>query len=141
MTVPSCPRPAILVVDDEPEMCALFEEILSVEKAEILSARTGVEALAIARRTRLDLVLLDLRLPDVGGTEVLRRLRRLDDDLPVVMVTAHGSAETVRTSMRLGAFDYVTKPFDIREIQRVIRGALASARTTAGSPIASHGDV
>lgn len=140
MTVPSCPRPAILVVDDEPEMCALFEEILSVEKAEILSARTGVEALAIARRTRLDLVLLDLRLPDVGGTEVLRRLRRLHDDLPVIVVTAYGSADTVRTSMRLGAFDYVTKPFDIQEIQRVIRGALASARTTAGSPIASHGD-
>lgn len=141
MTVPISLRPAILVVDDEPEMCVLFEEILSVEKAEIHSARTGVEALAIARRTRLDLVILDLRLPDVSGTEVLRRLRRLDDDLPVIVVTAYGSVDTVRTSMRLGAFDYVTKPFDVQEIQRVIRGALASARTTAGSPIASHGDV
>ncbi|MBI2216617.1 MAG: response regulator [Candidatus Rokubacteria bacterium] len=141
MTVPRYARPAILVIDDEPEMCALFEEILSVEKAQILSARTGVEALAIARRTRLDLVILDLRLPDVSGTEVLRRLRRLDDSLPVVMVTAYGSADTVRTSMRLGAFDYVTKPFDIPEIQRVIREALASAATAAGSPIASHGGV
>lgn len=139
MTVPARRRPTILVVDDEPEMRALFARILEDEKGEILGARTGAEALAIARRTRLDLVILDVKLPDVRGTETLRRLRKCDDRLPVIMVTSHGSADSVRAAMRLGAFDYVTKPFDIQEIRRIVREALTSAAREAVPPIATHG--
>ena len=139
MTVPANRRRTILVVDDEPEMQALFERILSTDDAEILGARTGAEALAIARRTRLDLVILDIKLPDVSGTEVLRRLRKRDDSLPVIMVTSYGSAETVRTCMRLGAFDYVTKPFEIQEIRRIVRESLSNAALEAVPPMASRG--
>lgn len=131
MTVPPRRRRTILIVDDEPEMRALFERILSSEDADLLGAGTGAEALAIARRTRLDLVILDVKLPDVSGTEVLRRLRKRDDGLPVIMVTSYGSADTVRTSMRLGAFEYVTKPFDVQEIRRIVREALTSAARPA----------
>jgi CheY-like chemotaxis protein len=134
MTVSASRRRTILVVDDEPEMQALFERILSVEDADLLGAGTGAEALAIARRTRLDLVILDIKLPDVSGTEVLRRLRKRDESLAVIMVTSYGSADTVRTSMRLGAFDYVTKPFNIQGIRRVVRGALASGAPVAAPP-------
>ena len=139
VTVPASRRRTILVVDDEPEMRALFERILSAEEADLLGARTGAEALAIARRTRLDLVVLDVKLPDVSGTEVLRRLRKRDDGLPVVMVTSYGSADTVRTCMRLGAFDYVTKPFDIQEIKRIVREALTSVAREAVPPMGIRG--
>ena len=116
----------ILIVDDEPAVLALLRRILSTEDAEILEARSGAQALEIARRTRLDLVILDVRLPDVSGVEVLRRVRRIDGTLPVIMITSYGSAETVRASMRLGAFDYFTKPFDNQYVRRIAREALTS---------------
>ena len=130
--VPPNPGRTILLVDDEPEVLRLFKRILSAERTLILAAQSGAEALEIARRTRLDLVILDVKLPDVSGMEVLRRLRRIDPGVPVIIVTSYGSVETVRTSMKLGAFDYLTKPFDNREIRRVAREALASR---AGGPI------
>ena len=116
----------ILIVDDEPAVLALLRRILSTEDAEILEAQSGAEALEIARRTRLDLVILDVRLPDVSGLEVLKRVRRIDEFVPVIMVTSYGSAETVRASMRLGAFDYFTKPFDNQYVRRIAREALTS---------------
>ena len=116
----------ILIVDDEPAVLALLRRILSTEDAEILAVRTGAQALEDARQTRLDLVILDVRLPDVSGLEVLRRVRRIDEFVPVIMVTSYGSAETVRASMRLGAFDYFTKPFDNQYVRRIAREALMS---------------
>lgn len=116
----------ILIVDDEPAVLALLKRILSAEGAEILAAQRGAQALEIARRTRLDLVILDVRLPDVSGLEVLRRVRRIDEVVPVIMVTSYGSAETVKASMRLGAFDYLTKPFDNQEVRRIAREALSN---------------
>ena len=122
----------ILLVEDEPEVRRIFRRLLSTHGALILEAQTGAEALVIARQTRLDLVILDLKLPDVSGTEGLRRIRRIDTSVPVIVVTSHGSVETVRAAMELGAFDYLTKPFDNQEIRRVAREALASR---AGGPI------
>lgn len=119
-------KPHILIVDDESAVRALLRRILSAEDAEILAARTGAEALEVARQTRLDLVILDVRLPDVSGVEVLRRVRRIDGKVPVIMITSYGSAETVRASMRLGAFDYFTKPFDNQYVRRVAREALST---------------
>ena len=119
-------RRTILLVDDEPEVLRLFTRILSAEGTVMLKARTGAEALAAAQQTRLNLVILDIKLPDMSGTEVLRRIRRIDPGVPVIMVTSYGSVETVRTSMELGAFDYLTKPFDNQEVRRVAREALAS---------------
>ena len=116
----------ILIVDDEPAVLALLRRILSTEDAEILAVRSGAQALEIARQTRLDLVILDVRLPDVSGLEVLKRVRRIDEFVPVIMVTSYGSAKTVRASMRLGAFDYLTKPFDNQEVGRIAREAMTS---------------
>jgi DNA-binding response OmpR family regulator len=128
-------RRTILLVDDEPEVLRIFKRILSAEGAAILAAQSGAEALEIARQTRLDLVVLDLKLPDVSGTEILRRIRRIDATVPVIVVTSYGSVETVRTAMKLGAFDYLTKPFDNKEVRRVAREALASR---ASEPVRSR---
>lgn len=122
---PPNPRCTILLVDDEPEVLHLVTRILSAEGTVMIEARTGAEALAVVRQTRLDLVILDIKLPDMSGTEVLRRIRRTDPGVPVIMVTSYGSVETVRTSMEFGAFDYLTKPFDNQEVRRVAREALA----------------
>ena len=119
----------ILLVDDEPEVLRLFKRLLCVKGTLILEAQTGAEALKIARQARLDLMILDLKLPDMSGTEVLRRMRRIDTSVPVIIVTSHGSVETVRASMELGAFDYLTKPFDNQEVRRVAQQALAACRT------------
>ena len=116
----------ILIVDDEPAVRALLRRILSTEDVEILTAHSGAQALDIARRRPLDLVILDVRLPDVSGLEVLKRVRRIDEFVPVIMVPSYGSAKTVRASMRLGAFDYFTKPFDNQYVRRIAREALST---------------
>jgi len=134
-TSPPRHRRTVLLVDDEPDVLRLFKRILSAEGALILAAESGAEALEIAQQNRLDLVILDIKLPDISGTEVLRRLRRIDPDVPVLIVTSYGSVETVRASMEFGAFDYLTKPFENREIRRVAREALASR---AGGPVPSR---
>lgn len=142
MAAVSTDKRRILIVDDEPAVLALLRRILTAERVEILAARSGTEALAIARRSQLDLVILDVKLPDVSGVEVLRRLRRIDGIVPVIMVTSYGSPETVRASMRLGAFDYLTKPFDSEELRRLAREALATrARHRLVSLEASRGTV
>ena len=119
------PQRTILLVDDEPEVLHLVRRILSAEGTVMIEVGTGAEALAVARQTRLDLVILDIKLPDMSGTEVLEGIRRIDPGVPVIMVTSYGSVETVRTSMMFGAFDYLTKPFDNQEVRRVAREALA----------------
>lgn len=115
----------ILIVDDEPAIVALLRRILAAEDVEILAARSGADALATARQSKLDLVILDVKLPDVSGVEVLRRIRKRDAIVPVIMVTSYGSPETVRAAMKLGACDYLTKPFDGEEIKRLVREAVA----------------
>ena len=127
-TLAEHPPRTILLVEDEPPVRRLIKRILSTERAKILTAGSGAQALQMAVRTAVDLVILDVRLPDMSGTEVLRRLRDLDANVAVIMVTGYGSADTVRAAMELGAFDYLTKPFSNEEMGRVVREALASRR-------------
>lgn len=122
------PSRTILLVDDDSQVCRLIERILSDEDTRILTAHSGARAVQIAGRTPLDLVILDVKLPDMNGTEVLRRLRDIDAGVAVIMITGHGSAQTVRAAMELGAVDYLTKPFGTQEMTQVVREALSSRR-------------
>lgn len=122
------PSRTILLVDDDLQVCRLIERILSDEDIRILTAHSGASAVQIAGRTPLDLVILDVKLPDMNGTEVLRRLRNIDAGMAVIMVTGYGSPETVRAAMELGAVDYLTKPFSRQEMTQVVREALTSRR-------------
>ena len=122
------PPHTILLVEDEPQVRRVTKRILSSDSVRILTTGTGARALQIAERTAVDLVILDVKLPDVDGTEVLRRLHDIDADVAVIMVTGYGSAGSVRAAMELGAFDYLTKPFSNEEMSRVVREALASRR-------------
>ena len=127
-TLAENPPRTVLLIEDEPPVRRLIKRILLTESAKILTAGSGARALQIAARTAVDLVILDVKLPDMSGTEVLRRLRDIDGNVAVIMVTGYGSPGSVRAAMELGAFDYLTKPFSNEEMSRVVREALASRR-------------
>jgi len=114
----------ILVVDDEHLIRWSLEQQFRREGYCVLVAETGVEALQKAQEETPDLVLLDVRLPDVDGLEVLQRLRTGDPDSVVIMITAHGGVDSAVRAMKLGAHDYLIKPFNMDELSLTVRKAL-----------------
>ena len=120
-------KQTILVVDDEPMVLDLFQKILSRERYTLLTASNGKEALELVCKKRPDLVILDLKMPDMSGIETLRRINRRNENPEVIIITGYGSMETAKAAMRLGAYDYITKPFDIDYIRALIEDALSAA--------------
>ena len=114
----------VLVVDDDAASRELLEVRLHALKCEVVLAADGREALAAIRRETPALVLLDLQMPGMGGMEVLREVRQDRIDLPVIVVTAHGSIERAVEAMKEGAYDFILKPFDPKHLEIVIRKAL-----------------
>lgn len=117
----------ILVVDDEHLIRWSLEQNLKKQGYEVLTAGSGEDALRIIREDPPELVLLDIQLPGISGLEVLEKIKELDDDIIVIMVTAHGGLETAVTAMRMGAYDYLNKPFNLDEMAIVIRKALETS--------------
>ncbi len=116
-------RPVILVVDDDPGLRESFRLILE-DEYDLLEAADGLTALETVRSHQVDLVLLDIRLPDLDGIEVLERIKALDENLEVILVTAVQTVRTAVAAMKLGAFDYLTKPFEEEEILSLVRRVL-----------------
>src|SRR3954464_7648519 len=114
-------RPSrILIVDDEPNVRLVIRTALEAAGHLVSEASDGPTALDLLGREGLDLALLDLRMPDVDGMEVLRRLRDAGNDVPVVIVSAHGSIPDVVGAMRLGAVDFLPKPVTPAAIREVV---------------------
>lgn len=116
-------RPVVLVVDDDPGLRESFRVILE-DEYEVLDVPDGLQALELIRSCQVDLVLLDIRLPGMDGIEVLERIKALDDQVEVILVTAVKTVRTAVAAMKLGAFDYLTKPFEEDDVLSVIRRAL-----------------
>ena len=116
-------RPVVLVVDDDPGLRESFRVILE-DEYEILDVPDGLQALELIRSCQVDLVLLDIRLPGMDGIEVLERIKALDGQVEVILVTAVKTVRTAVSAMKLGAFDYLTKPFEEDDVLSVIRRAL-----------------
>ncbi|MBI2215708.1 MAG: sigma-54-dependent Fis family transcriptional regulator [Candidatus Rokubacteria bacterium] len=116
-------RPVILVVDDDAGLRESFRLILD-DEYEVIEAPDGPTALGTLRSAQVDLVLLDIRLPHMDGIQVLERIKGIDDSVQVILVTAVKTVRTAVAAMKLGAFDYLTKPFDEEELFAVIRRAL-----------------
>ena len=117
----------ILVVDDEHLIRWSLEQNLKKQGYEVVTAGTGEDALRLAREEQPELVLLDYHLPGINGLEVLQRLKELDEEVLVIMVTAQGGLETAVNTMRHGAYDYINKPFNLDEMAIVIRKALETS--------------
>jgi two-component system response regulator PilR (NtrC family) len=121
----SAPRPArILVVDDERSMRELLAIVLKREGYEVLLADSGTEAIRVLDNEPIDLLISDIRMPDLSGVEVLRAAKRADQDVIGIMITAFASTESAVEALRLGAYDYLSKPFDVEELKIVVRNAL-----------------
>ncbi len=117
----------ILVVDDEHLIRWSLEQNLKKQGYEVLTAGSGEDALRIVREEQPELVLLDIQLPGISGLEVLEKIKDIDEETIVIMVTAHGGLETAVTAMRIGAYDYLNKPFNLDEMSIVIRKALETS--------------
>ena len=118
----------ILVVDDNKETCDALTEIFAEQGYQTFSALSGRLALDTVKKKKPELVLLDIKMPKMDGIEVLKRIKKIDKDVVVVMITGYGALDTAKEAMRLGAYDYVTKPFDVDFIKAVIRDALSERK-------------
>ncbi len=116
--------PRILIVDDEPEMVRGLEDNLRFEGYQTLAAGDGKRGLQLALTEAPDLILLDIMMPGMSGWDVCRELRRKGLDVPVIMLTARGEEVDRVLGLELGADDYVTKPFGLRELLARIRAVL-----------------
>lgn len=123
----------ILVVDDEPKIVKLARDYLEKSGFQVLSAGDGPTALALARRERPDLVVLDLMLPGMDGWDVCRTLRR-ESDVPIIMLTARAEESDQIVGLELGADDYITKPFSPRALVARVRALLRRAQNQLKLP-------
>lgn len=114
----------ILVIDDEEHMCWALEKGLRQEGYQVFTATRGSQGLDIIREETPSLVILDLKMPEMNGLEVLIKAKDMLPKLPVIMITAHGTIDTAIEAMKLGATDYITKPFDLDELKLVVKQAL-----------------
>ncbi|MFH1026036.1 MAG: sigma-54 dependent transcriptional regulator, partial [Nitrospirota bacterium] len=119
----------ILVIDDDANLCWTLSKVLSEEHFEIKTAATGPDGLKILRDEGIDLLILDLALPGMGGISVLEELRSFDHHLPVLILTGYGNIHTAVQTTKLGAFNYLCKPFKNEELIREVRNALALRQT------------
>lgn len=114
----------ILVIDDEKEVCDIFKKALTQEGYEIFTALDGVSGLEIVKDRKPDIVLLDLKMPKMDGIKVLQQIKKIDKNTVVIIITGYGSMDSARMAMRLGAFDYITKPIDLNYVKAVIKDGL-----------------
>ncbi|OGL43726.1 MAG: hypothetical protein A2161_20975 [Candidatus Schekmanbacteria bacterium RBG_13_48_7] len=118
-------KPTILVVDDDISVCESIKMVLKNDY-KILISNTGEHALQTISDQHPDLILLDILLPEMDGLKVLKSIREHDSDIVVIMITATKTVKTAVTAMKLGAADYITKPFEVDEIRIIIQNAIES---------------
>src|SRR4051812_9165253 len=117
----------LLLVDDEADVQYSFRRIFHSPEIQLETAGSGEDALKIIPRFKPDLVMMDVRMGGMTGLETLRRIRQLDTKLSVIMMTAYGTTQTAIEAMKLGAYDYVLKPFDVPKLQELVFSALKAA--------------
>src|SRR5258706_3375155 len=114
----------VLIVDDEPNLRKILSAQLSRDGYDVMTAEDGEQGLQTLRDHHIDLVITDLKMPKVDGMTLLREALREEPELPIVMITAHGTVDTAVEALKLGAFDYLTKPFDKDEVRQIVAKAL-----------------
>ena len=132
VTDPMPPAPArLLIVDDEPAVIEVFQEFLGLQGYAVSTATSGEEAVRVIPQLLPDIVLTDINLPGLSGLEVMRFAKTVDSEVGVIVVTGHASASNAIEALRQGAFNYITKPFDLDEIHEVVERAIANRRLKA----------
>lgn len=114
----------ILLIDDEPDLLELIKEILEREGYQIFCASNGAAGILLNEQENPDLIVLDLRMPDMDGIETLQHIRKTDDQVIVVILTGYGCPDTIRDAVDLNVSEYLSKPFENEELVSVISKAL-----------------
>ena len=122
----------VLIVDDEPNLRKILAAQLSRDGYDVMLAEDGEQGLQVLKEHHIDLVVTDLKMPKVDGMALLRAALADQPELPIVMITAHGTVDTAVEALKLGAFDYLTKPFDKDEVRQIVAKALKT-RELAGT--------
>ncbi len=113
----------LLIVDDEVGFVNILAKRLSRRNMEVASAYTGTEAIQILRKQDFDVAVLDLKMEEMDGIEVLKIFKKMDPKMVVIMLTGHGSEQAAREGIEFGAFDYLTKPCELEELLAKIKEA------------------
>lgn len=117
-------KPSILIVDDDEVMQETLSDVLRKRGYEIFSVGSGNGALTLVKKNVIDLILLDMRLPDIDGLEVLKKIKEFDTEILVIMMTAYSDVQTAVSAMKSGAYDYINKPFELEELRLLIEKGL-----------------
>jgi len=128
LTTPFTQMDKLLLIDDEADVQYSFRRIFDSPEMEMATASSGEEGLRVIPQFQPDLVMMDVRMTGMTGLETLRKLRQTHAKLPVIIMTAYGTTQTAIEAMKLGAYDYVLKPFDVPKLQALVRNALEAAR-------------
>jgi two-component system nitrogen regulation response regulator GlnG len=118
----------LLLIDDEADVQYSFRRIFDSPEIELTTASSGEEGLRIIPKLKPDLVIMDIRMGGMSGLETLRKIRQMDSRLLVILMTAYGTTQTTIEAMKLGAYDYLLKPFDVPKLKELVNGALRAAR-------------
>ncbi len=118
--------PVILVVDDELSMREFLKILLEKEGFEVITASEATSAIDLIKKQDFDLILSDIKMPGMGGLTLLEKIKEINSSLPVIMITAYASPENAVIAMKSGAFDYITKPFKVDEILKIIKSAISA---------------
>src|SRR5262250_1159781 len=117
----------LLLIDDEADVQYSFRRIFDAPEIELTTASSGEEGLKLIPKVKPDLVLMDVRMGGISGLETLRRIRQMDSKLLVILMTGYGTTQTTIEAMKLGAFDYLVKPFDVPKLKEIVATALKAA--------------
>ena len=118
--------PKILIIEDEAAIRRVLKKIISEENETYLveEAEDGLEGLEMVKNNDFDLILCDIKMPKMDGVEVLEKVKKIQPEIPIVMISGHGDLDTAVNTMRLGAFDYISKPPDLNRLLNTVRNAL-----------------
>src|SRR5690625_4382929 len=114
----------VLIVDDEAAIRRTLKDILTFEKYKVDEAKDGMEGLAKIKKSKYDLVLMDIKMPNMDGIEALERLQDIQPDLPVIMISGHANIDNAVEAVKKGAFDFISKPPDLNRLLITVRNAM-----------------
>src|ERR1700677_2030540 len=126
------PNPAVLVVDDEPDICELLSITLQRMDLNPRTANNIATAQRMLKTEQFDLCLTDMQLPDGDGLELVQWMQQYTPSVPVAVITAHGNMETAVRALKLGAFDFVSKPLDLTGLRKLVASAIKLSVTNDG---------
>src|SRR5438105_4878579 len=118
----------LLLIDDEADVQYSFQRIFDSPEIELSTASSGEEGLKLIPKIKPDLVIMDIRMGGMNGLETLRRIRQMDSKLLVILMTAYGTTQMAIEAMKLGAYDYLLKPFDVVKLKEIVHGALKAGQ-------------